>query len=409
MNKLFTFDTSYSLETIKHLKMEVFYQGKLLEGFFKSVTTANAVSTILLDDDNAKKFGGPKAVKITNNIEYIEGKVGISKKLKYFKTLNFLMSLIYFTYHCFLYIRKEKINFLRAEDPHLNGIICIFLSKILNIPSVIGVWGNPDEIREDICRPIWANVFKFIFIEKQIEKIVLRSASKVIVQNTNNKDFVIRKGVDPSNIGLFRISNQINDIYFSEPIQRDIRENFFHDISIKSTKTMLCISRLEKLKRVQDVIQLCYNLKQENLFADVLICGEGPYKNELIALSKELGIERSIFFLGNVDQVWLANAICNVSLVVSPLTGRALGEAALSGAPVLAYDRDWQSEIIQDGITGSLCAFNDIDSLTKKAKKLLKDPALSKKLGQNLRKFSLELLNKSSALSRELELYKQLQ
>ena len=172
---------------------------------------------------------------------------------------------------------------------------------------------------------------------------------------------------------------------------------------------MLCISRLEKLKRVQDVIQLCYNLKQENLFADVLICGEGPYKNELIALSKELGIERSIFFLGNVDQVWLANAICNVSLVVSPLTGRALGEVALSGAPVLAYDRDWQSEIIQDGITGSLCAFNDIDSLTKKAKKLLNDPTLSKKLGQNLRKFSLELLNKSSALSRELELYKQLQ
>lgn len=82
MNKLFTFDSSYSYKTIKHLKMEVFYQGKLLEGFFESLTTANPVSTILLDDDNAKKFGRPETFNITDDIRYIEGKIGITKKLK---------------------------------------------------------------------------------------------------------------------------------------------------------------------------------------------------------------------------------------------------------------------------------------------------------------------------------------
>lgn len=408
MNKLFTFDSSYSYKTIKHLKMEVFYQGKLLEGFFESLTTANPVSTILLDDDNAKKFGRPETFNITDDIRYIEGKIGITKKLKYFRTLNFFISIILFTYHCYKHIRKEKINLLRAEDAQFNGIICILLSKILGIPSVIGVWGNPDEIREDIRKPIWANVFKFIFIEKQVEKIVLRNASRVIVQNSNNKDFVISKGVKPSKVGIFRISNQINDVFFSDPRQRDIREDFFFDMKIKSNKTILCISRLEKLKRVQDVLQLCHNLKQKNIFTNVLICGEGPYKNELIELSKNLDIEQSIFFLGNVDQIWLSNALCNVSLVASPLTGRALGEAALSGAPVLAYDRDWQGEIIKDGVTGLICAFKDMDSFTEKANKLLNDSSLAKKLGQNLRKYSLELLNKTSALNREIDLYKQL-
>lgn len=153
---------------------------------------------------------------------------------------------------------------------------------------------------------------------------------------------------------------------------------------------------------------MCHNLKQKNIFTNVLICGEGPYKNELIELSKNLDIEQSIFFLGNVDQIWLSNALCNVSLVASPLTGRALGEAALSGAPVLAYDRDWQGEIIKDGVTGLICAFKDMDSFTEKANKLLNDSSLAKKLGQNLRKYSLELLNKTSALNREIDLYKQL-
>ena len=40
-------------------------------------------------------------------------------------------------------------------------------------------------------------------------------------------------------------------------------------------------------------------------------------------------------------------------------TGRALAEASFAGLPVVGYDIDWHSEIIEDGINGYLLRSGD--------------------------------------------------
>ena len=81
------------------------------------------------------------------------------------------------------------------------------------------------------------------------------------------------------------------------------------------------------------------------------------------------------------------------AVVVSPHTGRALTEAALAAAPVVAYDVDWQSELIEDCSTGVLVPHGDVAALADGVAALLADADRAKRLGQALRARALDMLD----------------
>ena len=110
-------------------------------------------------------------------------------------------------------------------------------------------------------------------------------------------------------------------------------------------------------------------------------------------LAIKLNLEDDILFLGNKDQNWIANAIAKASVVVSPLTGRALAEVALGAAPVVAYDLDWHSEIIKNKKTGILVPAYNYHEMALGIEKLLLNRKEALEMGNNLRKLTLQLLN----------------
>jgi len=100
-----------------------------------------------------------------------------------------------------------------------------------------------------------------------------------------------------------------------------------------------------------------------------------------------------VIFCGSRDQDWLARVAPCVSVVVSPSTGRALGEAALGGAPVVAYDIDWHSELIVGGETGELVAHRDAVAMADAIERLLADPDRARRLGRALRAKAMAMLD----------------
>jgi glycosyltransferase involved in cell wall biosynthesis len=75
------------------------------------------------------------------------------------------------------------------------------------------------------------------------------------------------------------------------------------------------------------------------------------------------------------------------------LTGRALSEAALGGAPIVAYDLDWQSDLVETDKTGELVPFRDVEALGSAVCKMLADKVYAKVMGQGARTRAREMLD----------------
>ncbi|MBL0023144.1 MAG: glycosyltransferase [Sphingomonadales bacterium] len=114
---------------------------------------------------------------------------------------------------------------------------------------------------------------------------------------------------------------------------------------------------------------------------------------DLLALGKELGVGDRIVFGGNQNQKSLSQLNAHTACVISPLTGRALSEAALGGAPIAAYDLDWQSDLVETGRTGELVLFRDVDAFGAAVCRLLTDKDYARKMGMGARERAREMLD----------------
>jgi glycosyltransferase involved in cell wall biosynthesis len=206
--------------------------------------------------------------------------------------------------------------------------------------------------------------------------------------NIDNLKFAINSGANPSKCTLFRYGNLIDPLHFINPSERKIN----YDI-LNQELFILCIARLELVKKIDDVIRVLAKIRKQGIEIKLLLVGEGREQEKLIFLATELNVFDYVIFCGNKDQQWLSSIIPKATIVISPHTGRALTEAALGGAPIAAYDIDWQSELIEQGITGELVPYGDWNKLAESAIKLIRDKEYAREMGYNLRVKTLELMD----------------
>jgi glycosyltransferase involved in cell wall biosynthesis len=113
----------------------------------------------------------------------------------------------------------------------------------------------------------------------------------------------------------------------------------------------------------------------------------------MLARAGELGLDGSLFLLGNRGQRWIASLLAEADVVVAPMMGRALVEAALSATPIVAYDVDWHGELITDGETGVLVPFGDREAMAGAVLRLLANPGRAAELGSRARHAALDTMS----------------
>ena len=157
--------------------------------------------------------------KLNDRHTHIEGKIGRFKQLAWFPALNFILAqsgLIWLL----LKLIKQIIEIIRAEDPYFNGMLGLIISTIRKLPLVTGVWGNPDVIRENTGK-LLSSRFKWLWLEKSVERFVLRRSTVVLTQNYDNLEFVLRQGVAKDKTAITRIGSAIDSVHFVDPKKRD--------------------------------------------------------------------------------------------------------------------------------------------------------------------------------------------
>ncbi|HTO24530.1 MAG TPA: glycosyltransferase family 4 protein [Gaiellaceae bacterium] len=139
-------------------------------------------------------------------------------------------------------------------------------------------------------------------------------------------------------------------------------------------RVLLAVSRLTEQKGIDVAVRALDALPDDTV---LVALGEGPERQALESLARELGVERRVFLPGRVPDVaaWLRRA----TLLVHPARWEGFGlgvlEAMLAGLPVVASSVSSLPELVVDGETGVLVRPDDPAALALGVARALDEPS----------------------------------
>jgi len=390
----------------KERQLEQALDSRKLGGYFSRVISVHPLAGLF--ESGSAKFGEPAIIHLDDAHIFVEGKIGFCQTWKLFAPLSFLLVQIKLVSLLYKMCKKDRVDVIRVGDPYYVGLMGWVLSRLLCVPLVVRIGSNYDKCYAETGKPAMPRLFRKRWIEKIIEKFVLRRADLIAGANLDNLNFALANGAKKEFSAIFRYGNLIHPSHRIPPKERPSADGILSDIGLLGSNFAIYIGRLEPVKLPDHVILIISGLRKKGCDLKALMIGDGSIKSELIAMTKRLGIEDHIIFVGNKDQQWISSVLPRASIVLSPHTGRALTEAAFSEVPVVAYDIDWQSELIRTGETGELVEYKNLSAMVDSAAKVLKNLAYAEKIGRNLRKKVEEMMDTEKLNEHEKNEYERL-
>jgi len=390
--KLLVLDTSYAYEAIRSRKLEDSVTCRDLTGFFEHVWTVHPFASLVSEGQTAP-FGAPERHELAAAHTFIDGKIGRFDALAGIPVLNFAASQADIIARLVALIRREGISAIRAGDPLYNGLLGLLLARACGIPLVVRVNANYDKIHESTKRPMMPRFFRSYALEKKVLRFVLSRTDLVAAVNDDNLRFAIANGARPERSTIFRYGNLIDKRHVAPPETRDLSGAVLREIWPEPRRFLLHVGRLESAKLPEDPLRVLAEVRGRGHDVSLLMVGDGQQRGALQELARELEIADHVVFCGNRDQDWLSRVIPLAAVVLSPLTGRALSEAAFGAAPIVAYDLDWQGELIRTGETGELVPSRSIEAMADSVIRFLSDPEYARTMGAAVRRRAFEMLD----------------
>jgi glycosyltransferase involved in cell wall biosynthesis len=258
-------------------------------------------------------------------------------------------------------------------EPNIEILFCILISKLKRKPLII--WSESwDYGGKSVKKSLYSLFSKFI----------LSHSDAFLVPGSKHKKYLISLGASPEKV--FIMPNASNIFVKEEDYvnKGKLKEEF----NIGNKKVILYVGRLVKQKGVEYLIKGFAKLGKERDDVVLIIIGRGECRNDLELLSKNLNIENSVYFRGYVEDELLPAyyLLCDICVVPS-ITGDPwvfiVNEAMYFGKPVIATDAVGAAfDMIKDGINGFMIPEKDSDVLYGAMKKIISDPELEKKMGE---------------------------
>ncbi len=173
------------------------------------------------------------------------------------------------------------------------------------------------------------------------------------------------------------------------------------------TEKIIChVSNFRTVKRVLDVIQVFAKVVA-NQRCHLFLIGDGPERSSAEALSRELGLEDKVCFLGK--QLDFIPLLQHTNVFLLPSESESFGLAALEamscGAPVVATKVQGLPELISHGEDGFLADLGDIEAMSGYVLRLLQDDALQSKMAAAARKKAVDLYSEERLMTQYEESY----
>lgn len=152
------------------------------------------------------------------------------------------------------------------------------------------------------------------------------------------------------------------------------KDHFKKAIAPNNERILIHTSNFRKVKRTEDVIKM-FQIVQEKIPSKLLMVGDGPERNAMEQLCRELHICENVRFLGKQDAI---EEILSVSdLFIMPSESESFGLAALEAmackVPVISTNAGGLPELNIDGYCGYMSNVGDVEDMAKNAIMILEN------------------------------------
>ena len=266
----------------------------------------------------------------------------------------------------------------------------------------------------------------------KMKNSVKHSDALITVDSTMDKE--LYQFAKKYNKRIFLIPNGVDINKFSPKVSGEhVREKYnIPDDAV----VIISTSRFAYQRRIEMVIKAFAKLNKEFDNIYLLLVGDGPRKNELIQLAKDLKIEKNIVFTGAIPNWDLPNyyAAADIafnsftdvpavdSVIHTPSLQNSIEkvhtisinfstiEALASGLPVIAvvkkvygYRNIDEEYMMKD--CGILIPSDDLEALTNTLKTLINRPSLRVQMSLNAREIAVKKRNIHSTMKKTLKVY----
>jgi glycosyltransferase involved in cell wall biosynthesis len=184
----------------------------------------------------------------------------------------------------------------------------------------------------------------------------------------------------------------------------------------KSEYRVLCVSRLIDRKGLRYLVQAMPEVLRSNPNVRFTIIGEGPDRDILLNLAKNLGVSRALEILPYQPSLVKAYSCADIfvlpSIVLPDGVTEGLGvpllEAEASGLPIVATNVGGIPDAVEDGRQGFLVQSGDSKELAERILHLIGDAELRQKMGVSGQNKVREEFNVDVQATRLSEFYSQI-
>ncbi len=218
-------------------------------------------------------------------------------------------------------------------------------------------------------------------------------SSRVTAVSESSKDLLVGlSGIKEHEIIV--IPNGVDTDVFCPPRSYHERKKIRANLNLPENGFLMgCVSGLRPVKGHEGLIRafglfLSKNRdtsRDEN--ANLVLVGGGPLFSELRSLSRRLGIEDKVVFMGRRNDIQDILRAMDVFVLNSETEGMsyAVLEAMSSGLPVIATAVGANVELVNHGAEGYLVSFGDTESFAGCMMKLCNNESLLSQMGKNAR------------------------
>lgn len=274
-------------------------------------------------------------------------------------------------------------RFIRRESP---DIICTSIYRTHYLSLVVAFARRISGMKTRMMMTEHGNLSWCMAEAKlrSIRKMIIRSKylypgtdTVVCVSEGLKEDLTHNWSVLPSQVRVIHNPVEI------DRIEQLAKEPVEHPWFSSQSPVLIACGRLDPQKNYPLMFRAFKKIREQVEDTRLVVLGEGPLRDELLDYCRELGIEKSIEFLGFQKNPFRYIARSKALLLSSSMEGfpLVLNEAMACSTTVVSTRCQYgPEEIVVDGVNGILVAPDDEQALANAALALLKDDRLCTRL-----------------------------
>lgn len=310
----------------------------------------------------------------------------------------FIFSELFWAYKI---VKKERPQLIHAHWTVPQGLIAVMIKKFFKIPVLVTAHAG--------------DVFTKNELIKGLNYLVVKNADFITVNSRATKEALLGFNKNPPLMAIIPMGVDTDKF---RPIQKEKIKRLKNKMDLRDKKIILFVGRLAEKKGVSYLIKAMPGVLKEIPNAHLVIIGSGSEEKRLKGLTKKLGLEEKISFLGKIPNEELPQYYNLSDVFVAPSIqakkgdteglGVVLLEAIACGTPVIGTNIGGISDIIKNNQTGLLVEQKNSEQLGEAVIKLLENKKIRKQLIKNAQKHIKDIFSWEVVSEKFKKIYKDL-